>query len=250
MSWFCGLVRISVNGIWIKENAGATYKRAMNLIFHDLLEMFLEVYIDDLVIKSADFDEHLANLRLTLERMRKYNLKMNPLKCAFSVSVERFLGFIVHEKGIEIDPKKVESIKNLGEPTCKRDVQKLLGNINYLHRFIANLAGKVDSLLPLIRLRHENDFVWGEEQKEAFEKIKKYLTLTPVLHAPKHGKGCKLYISTQEHVIGAALTQVDEGKEFATSYLSRRLLDAEARYLLIEIATLSDNGYLYHDMST
>jgi hypothetical protein len=168
MSWFCGLVRISGNGIWIKENAGATYKRAMNLIFHDLLEMFLEVYIDDLVIKSADFDEHLANLRLTLERMRKYNLKMNPLKCAFSVSVGRFLGFIVHEKGIEIDPKKVESIKNLGEPTCKRDVQKLLGNINYLHRFIANLAGKVDSLLPLIRLRHENDFVWGEEQKEAF----------------------------------------------------------------------------------
>jgi hypothetical protein len=94
----------------------------MNLIFHDLLEMFLEVYIDDLVIKSTDFDEHLANLRLTLERMRKYNLKMNPLKCAFSVSVGRFLGFIVHEKGIEIDPKKVESIKNLGEPTCKRDV--------------------------------------------------------------------------------------------------------------------------------
>jgi hypothetical protein len=202
------------------KNAGATYQRAMNLIFRDFFEVLMEVYIDDLVIKLADFDEHLADLRVTLERMRKYNLKVNPLKCAIGVSAGRFLGFIVHEKGIEIDPKKVESIRNLGEPTCKCDVQKLLGKINYLRRFITNLAGKVNSFLPLIQLKHEEDFVWGDKQREAFEKIKRYLVSPLVLRAPKIGKDFNLYIVAQEHVIGAVLTQQDEGKEFVVAYLS------------------------------
>jgi hypothetical protein len=84
------------------KNAGATYQRAMNHIFHDLLGVILEVYIDDVVIKLAGFKEHLANLRLAFERMRKYNLKMNTLKCAFGVTVGRFLGFIVHDDGIGV----------------------------------------------------------------------------------------------------------------------------------------------------
>jgi len=71
---------------------------------------------------------------------------MNPLKCAFGVSAGKFLGFIIHEHGIEIDPKSVESIRKLKEPTCKRDVQKLLGKINYLRRFISNLAEKLNRL--------------------------------------------------------------------------------------------------------
>jgi hypothetical protein len=114
------------------KNAGATYQRAMNLIFHDLLGFMMEVYIDDVVIKSAGMDEHMADLRLAFERMRKYGLKMNPLKCAFCVSAGRFLGFVVHEKGIEIDPKQIEAIKKIQEPTCKREVQSLLGKVNYL----------------------------------------------------------------------------------------------------------------------
>jgi hypothetical protein len=235
---FVGLFEWVVMTFGLK-NVRATYQRAMNLIFHDLLGVLLEVYIDDLVIKSADFDEYLFDLKLTLERMRKYNLKMNPLKCVFSVSVGTFLGFIVHESGIEIDSKKVESIKKLEEPKCKRDVQKLLGKVNYLHRFIANLAGKVDSFLPLIHLKHESDFLWGDEQKEAFEKIKRYLASPPVLCAPKNDKGFKLYIYAQERVIGAALLQEDEGKEYVVAYISRRLLDTETRYSLIENLCLS-----------
>jgi hypothetical protein len=84
------------------------------------------------VIKSAGFNEYVVNLRVALERMRKYRLRMNPLKCAFGVLASRFLGFVMHEQGIQVDPKKVESIKELGEPMCKKDVQKLLGKINYL----------------------------------------------------------------------------------------------------------------------
>ena len=79
------------------KNAGAIYQRAMNLIFHDLLGVILEVYID-IVIKSAGLGNHLVDLRLALERMRQYSLKMNPLKCAFGVSAEKFLDFIIYEK--------------------------------------------------------------------------------------------------------------------------------------------------------
>ena len=112
------------------KNAGATYQRAMNLIFHDLIGIILDVYIDDIVIKSAGLSHHLADLRLALERMRQYGLKMNPLKCAFGVSAGKFLGFIIHEKGIEIDPKKIEAMKKVEAPACKKDLQKFLGKVN------------------------------------------------------------------------------------------------------------------------
>jgi hypothetical protein len=124
--------------------------------------------------------------------------------------------FVVHEKGIEIYPKKIESITRLGRPECNHDVQKLLRKINYLRRFIANLVGKVDSFLPLLRLKHEQDFAWGGEQEAA-------LVSPPVLRAPVSGQNFRLYIAAQEKVIGAALTQEDSGKEFAMAYVSQRL---------------------------
>jgi hypothetical protein len=137
------------------KNAGVTYQRAMNLIFHDLLRVLMEVYIDDVVVKSVGFKEHMADIKLSLERMKKYGVWMNPLKCAFGVTTGRFLGFIVHEHGIQIDPMKIESIRKIGELVCKKDVQKLLGKINYLRCFTSNLAGQLDSLLPLVRLKHQ-----------------------------------------------------------------------------------------------
>jgi hypothetical protein len=104
------------------KNAGATYQRAMNLIFHDLLRDLMGVYIDNVVVKSVGFKEHVTDLKLSLERMKKYGLRMNPLKCAFGVTSGRFLGFIVHEHSIQSDPKKIESIRKIGEPVCKKDV--------------------------------------------------------------------------------------------------------------------------------
>jgi hypothetical protein len=101
---FVGLFEWVVMAFGLK-NAGATYQRSMNLIFHDLIGVIMEVYIDDIVIKLAAHKSHLADLCLAFERMRRYGLKMNPLKCAFGVSARKFLGFIIHDKGIEIDPK-------------------------------------------------------------------------------------------------------------------------------------------------
>jgi hypothetical protein len=82
------------------KNVGVTYQRAMNLIFHELLGNIVEVYIDDIVVKSATFDSHLADLRRAFDKMCKYGLKMNPRKCVFGVAAGKFLGFIIHEHGI------------------------------------------------------------------------------------------------------------------------------------------------------
>jgi hypothetical protein len=113
------------------KNADATYQRARNLILHDLLGIILEIYIDDVVVKSGSMDSHLADLHLALERMHRYGLKMNPLKFMFGVSAGKFLGFIIHENNIEIDPKKIESINKVQSPQCKNDMQKFLGKLNY-----------------------------------------------------------------------------------------------------------------------
>ena len=148
------------------KNAGATYQRAMNLIYHDLLGIILEVYIGDIVIKLAALDHHLADLWLVLERMRRYGLKMNPLKCAFGVSARKFLGFIIHEKGIEIDPKRIEAMKKVEAPTCKKNLQKFLGKVNFLRRFIFNLSRKIDDFTPILRLKNETEFTWGQNSKK------------------------------------------------------------------------------------
>jgi hypothetical protein len=207
---FVGLFKLVVMTFGMK-NAGAMYQRALNLIFHDLLRVLMEVYIDDIVVKLVGFKEHMSDLKLSLERMKKYGLRMNPLKCAFGVTSGRFLGFIVHEHDIQIDPKKIESIRKIREPVCKKDIQKLLGKINYLQCFISNLAGRVDSLLPLVQLKHE-EFTWEAEQREAFEKIKEYLVSPPVLQAPKVGNPFTMCIAAQEWVIGAVLLQEEDGK--------------------------------------
>jgi hypothetical protein len=85
------------------KNAGATYQRAMNLIFHELLGNTMEIYIYNIVVKSIEFGSHIVDLRKGFDKMRQYGLKMNPRKCAFGVSARKFLRFIIHEHGIEID---------------------------------------------------------------------------------------------------------------------------------------------------
>jgi hypothetical protein len=104
------------------KNTGTTYQSAMNLIFHDFLGIVLEIYIDDVIVKSDSVNNHLADLRLALGRMHRYGLKMNPLKCAFGVSAGKFLGFIIHEHGIEIDHIKIESINKMQPPQCNNDM--------------------------------------------------------------------------------------------------------------------------------
>jgi hypothetical protein len=134
------------------------------LIFHDLLGIILEIYIDNVIVKLDSMDNHLADLRLALERMCWYWLKINPLKCVFGVLVGKFLGFIIHEHGIEIDPTKIESINKVQPAQCKNDMQKFLRKLNYLRRFIFTLSGKISVFAPIFRLKNEAEFTWEADQ--------------------------------------------------------------------------------------
>ena len=93
--------------------------------------------------------------------MRKHGLKMNPNKCAFGVSAEQFLGFMVHERGIEVGQKSVKEIDEVVPPTTKIELQSLLGKINFIRRFISNLSERILSFSPLLKLKNDQEFKWG-----------------------------------------------------------------------------------------
>ena len=145
------------------KNAGATYQRAMNSIFHDMIGKQMEVYIDDVIVKSQSDDQHLRDLRAAFERMRAHSLKMNPLKCGFGVSAANFLGFMVHRKGIELDRNKTKAVLEARPPTNKKELQSFLGKVNFLRRFIANMSGRTRAFSPLLKLKNEQDFIWRSE---------------------------------------------------------------------------------------
>ncbi|XP_012839468.1 PREDICTED: uncharacterized protein LOC105959853 [Erythranthe guttata] len=202
------------------KNAGATYQRAMQKIFDDMLHKDVECYVDDLVVKSKRREDHLQNLRKVFERLRRYQLKMNPLKCTFGVTSGKFLGFVVRHRGIEIEQAKIDAILKIREPRNIHELKSLQGKLAYLRRFISNLAGRCQ---PFSRLMKKNvPFEWDEACTSAFESIKSYLTKPPVLIAPVPGRSLILYIAAQDRSVGALLAQEnDDGKESALYYLSR-----------------------------
>ena len=122
------------------KNTNATYQRTMTLIFGDMLNKHVEDYVDDLVVKAKNPFEHLLHLRQVFERCREHNLKINPSKCAFGVSLEKFLGFLVHHRGIDLDPTKAEAITAPSPPTTLKELRSFVGKVSYLRRFILGLA--------------------------------------------------------------------------------------------------------------
>ncbi|CAN6586787.1 unnamed protein product [Malus baccata var. baccata] len=155
--------------------------------------------------------------------------------CAFGVRAGNFLGFLVHQRGVEVDKNKSRAIMESPSPTNKVQLQRLLGKINFLRRFIANLTGKIQPLTLLLRLKDKENFEWGPPHQQAFDNIKAYLTSPPVLVPPQRGKPLKLYISASEKSIGSLLAQNNEGgKEQAVYYLSRILTEVETRYSPVE----------------
>ncbi|CAL2246874.1 unnamed protein product [Prunus armeniaca] len=231
------------------RNAGATYQRAMNYVFYDMIGQSLEVYIDDIVVKSQEEGNHMSNLRRTFLRMRQHKLKMNPKKCVFGVQVGNFLGFLVHQIDIEIDRNKAKSIIEALSPRNKKELQSLLGKINFLRRFISNYAGKIQPFSSLLRLKQEQTFKWKEQHQQAFEEINHYLSNPPVMSPPKRGRPLKLYVSASEVCIRSLLVQDNkEVKEQAVYYLSRTLTEVERKYSAIERLCLFTAVKLRHYM--
>ena len=122
------------------KNAGATYQRTITLIFGDMLHKQVKDYVNDLVVKAKNPVEHLLHLRQVFESCREYNLRMNPLKCAFGVSLGKFLGFLVHQRGIDLDPTKAKAIDALTQPATLKELKSFVGKVSYLRRFILGMA--------------------------------------------------------------------------------------------------------------
>ena len=149
------------------KSAGATYQRAMNYIFHDLIGLLVKVYIDDVVVKSKEVEDHIADLRKVFERTRKYGLKMNPTKCAFGVSAGQFLGFLVHERGIEVTQRSINAIKKIQPSEDKKQLQSLIGKVkvNFVRRFISKLSGRLETFTLLLRMKADQEFTWGQRSR-------------------------------------------------------------------------------------
>ncbi|XP_070025061.1 uncharacterized protein [Nicotiana sylvestris] len=124
------------------KNVGATYMRAMTAIFHDMMHQEIEVYVDDVIIKSTMQDDHVQDLRKFFEHLRKYDLKLNPAKYAFGVPSGKLLGFVVSRSGIELDPTKIKSILNLPPPRTKKEVKLR----HYLLAYTTYLITRLDPL--------------------------------------------------------------------------------------------------------
>ena len=111
------------------KNAGATYQRAATTILHDMMHKKVKVYVDDMIVKSKERSEHCSVLRKFFERIRKYKLRLNPKKCAFGVTSGRLLGFVVSQKGIEVDPTKAKAIVDMPPPRTEKEVRGFLGHL-------------------------------------------------------------------------------------------------------------------------
>ncbi|KAM1702095.1 hypothetical protein ACFXTN_025273 [Malus domestica] len=160
---------------------------------------------------------------------------MNPTKCAFSVSASNFLGFLVHHRGIKVDENKARAIINALPLMTKKQLQSLLGKINFLCRFIANSAGKMKAFSTLLKFKDSDNFEWREEHQEAFTQIKVSLTTPHVLIPPRRGRPFKLYISVAKESIRCLLAQDnDVSREQAIFYLSRNLKPLEINYPVVE----------------
>ncbi|KAI4372892.1 hypothetical protein MLD38_011074 [Melastoma candidum] len=210
----------------------------MQRIFDDILHKNVECYVDDLVVKSRQRRDHLNDLRKIFDRLRKYQLKMDPLKCAFGVTSGKFLGFVVRHRGIEVDQSKIDVIMKMPKPRNIHELKSLQGKLAYIRRFISNLAGRCH---PFHRLMKKGTpFEWDEACENAFNSIKAYLSKPPVLNAPIQERPLILYIASQETSTGFLLAQKnDNGKENALYYLSRTLTGAELNYTPIKKTCLA-----------
>nr|XP_027190985.1 protein NYNRIN-like [Cicer arietinum] len=216
------------------KNAGATYQRAMVTLFHDMMHKEIEVYVDDMIAKSRTEEDHVVNLQKLFERLRKFKLRLNPAKCTFGVRSGKLLGFIVSQKGIEVDPDKVRAIQEMPAPRTEKEVRGFLGRLNYIARFISHLTATCEPIFKL--LRKDQKVEWNENCQKAFEKIKQYLSKPPILVPPVPGKPLIMYLTVLDESMGCVLGQHDESgrKEHAIYYLSKKFTSCETRYSLLE----------------
>ncbi|XP_021827603.1 uncharacterized protein LOC110768210 [Prunus avium] len=201
------------------KNAGATYQRLVNRIFSEQIGKSMEVYVDDMLVKSIKAEHHTTDLTTTFNILRHYGMKLNPTKCAFGVGSGKFLGFLT-------------------PPRTRKEVQSLTGRIASLNRFISKSTDRCLPFFKALRGRGK-EIMWTKECAAAFDNLREHMGRAPILSKPEMGDILSLYVSTSSSAISSVLTREDNGTQRPVYYVSRALLDAETRYPDIEKLALA-----------
>ena len=201
----------------------------MTAIFHDMMHCELEDYVDNIVVKSRRREDHFKVLRKVFERCRIFKLRMNSLKCAFGVSVGKFLGFLVHSRGIDVDLAKAIAIATIKPSATVKELKSFLGKVSYIRRFTPGLASITSAFTKL--LRKGKGFEWGEVQQAAFRRLQQIMINLTTVQALICKKPLLLYLASSPFAIGALIAQEDVGGiEQLVYYISHALRDVETRY--------------------
>ena len=175
----------------------------MTRMFESQLEKNIEVYIDDMMVKSKVVLGHLRNLGNIFEVLRKYKLRLNASKCSIGVGSGKFLGYMVTHKGIEVNPDQIKAINNLQSPRNPKEVQKLIGMAAALNRFISQLADRCRPFFLLIN--KWKGFEWTEECVVAFQQLKDYLSRPPIMSSHEPDEVLFAYIAVAPYAISLVL---------------------------------------------
>ncbi|GJP59393.1 hypothetical protein CLOP_g11714 [Closterium sp. NIES-67] len=209
-------------------NAPSTFQLTMNGVFRDLLDKCIIVYLDDILIYSKTQEQHLKDLEQVFRRLQENRLITKGSKCEFLKSELEFLGHVVGADGIKIDPKKIIAIRDWKPPTNLQELQSFLGFVNYVRRFIPNMAGITGPLTDL--LRKGTLFEWGERQQTAFDELRNSLTSPPVLRIADPSRPFEVLTDASDFAIGAILLQDFGDGLQPIAYESRKLQTAERNY--------------------
>ena len=205
-------------------NAPAAFMKMMNSVFRDFLDEFVIIFIDDILIYSKDEESHRKHLRAVLERLREHKLYAKLSKCSFWQKSIGFLGHIVSDQGISVDPEKIRAIKDWPRPRSATEVRSFLGLAGYYRNFVKGFGSLAQ---PMTRLTGKDvKFTWSEECEGCFSALKDMLTSAPVLVLPEADQPYVVYTDASITGLGCVLTQ--HGKVIA--YASRQLRKHEGNY--------------------
>jgi hypothetical protein len=214
------------------KNAGATYYRLVKKMFREQIGKNMEVYVDDMLLKSIQAARHVHDLEETFRLLRKYCMKLNPSKCAFGVSLGKFMGFVVSRQGVEANPKNCNCLVSLQNT---KQLQQLNKRIVALNRFISL---STDKCLPFFKILR-NGFTWSEECEEAFNQLNEYLGNHPLLNRAVEGEVLFLYLAVSPSALSSVLIWEDQGVQKPVYFTSRALQGANERYPQIKKLALT-----------
>ncbi|XP_074323019.1 uncharacterized protein LOC141659968 [Apium graveolens] len=226
----CHRLNILPNGKGIRQKRRP---RLVNMMFKDQIGRTMEVYVDDMLVKSKVAGDHIKHLMEMFDILRRFRMKLNPQKCVFGVESGKFLGFIINHRGIEANPAKIKAFMDMKSPTNVKQVQSLTGRIAALNRFVSKSSDRCKEFFKAIKLAGK-DFVWTPECEDAFKRIKEQLGNPPMLSKPLDGESLILYLAVSEYSISAVLVREEDGQQSPVYYVSKRLHDAETRYTSME----------------